>query len=297
MAERGSDDFIDLREVLSSFRTDLKNFDREHGAEPASTSKAATELANVPQSDRLTLGWSIAALLNEFGDQHMTAFIKSITQPMVALACGTCVRSMLEPCALSAWLLDPTVDAHARIERIFALKYEGLIQEQILIGATIDSGSNVATLEQSKVGIDNLEQTAISLGYKPVRNKKGERIGIGQKMPSTTAVIKQMLDEEALYRLLSAVAHGHSWAILNLGFRDTAEQLIGPRSGVALNILEIIVPINYIESLGLIAVQALARAHWNKCRYFGWDEARLEGIVKSTIDKLPRKPAPRWKFP
>jgi len=204
---------------------------------------------------------------------------------------------MLEPCALSAWLLDPEIDAHDRIGRIFALRYEGLIQEQKLIRATIGSGSNVATLEQSKVGIDNLEQTAISLGYKPVRNINGERIGIGQKMPKATDVIKLMLDDEALYKLLSAVAHGHSWAILNLSFRDTAGQLIGPHSGLPLNILEIIAPIHYIESLGLIAVQALARAHWNKCRYFGWDEARLEGIVKSTIDKLPRKPTPRWKFP
>ena len=115
MTERVPDDFADLREVLSSFRADLEKFNREYGNEPASTSKAATELANVPQSKWLTLGWDFAALLNEFGGQDMTAFVKSITHPMVALPCGTCVRSMLEPCALSAWLLEPVIDTHARI--------------------------------------------------------------------------------------------------------------------------------------------------------------------------------------
>ena len=32
-------------------------------------------------------------------------------------------------------------------------------------------------------------------------------------MPSATEVIKLMLDEEVMYRILSAVAHGHNWAI------------------------------------------------------------------------------------
>ena len=43
-------------------------------------------------------------------------------------------------------------------------------------------------------------------------------------MPSMTELIAQNLDQEAAYRLLSAMAHGHHWALIKLGFRETDEQ-------------------------------------------------------------------------
>src|SRR5262249_37909697 len=132
-----------------------------------------------------------------------------------------------------------------------------------------------------------LVQTAINLGYKPVF-RNGKLIGIGRRMPATTAVIKQMLDEEAVYKLLSATVHCHSWALCSLSLRDAGEQRIGARMGLPLTVWDIAPPVDYIKKFGLVAAQALARAHWYKCRYFGRDEARLAEIINSTIAKLPQ---------
>ena len=65
----------------------------------------------------------------------------------------------------------------------------------------------------------------------PIVNKKGKRLGIGQKMPSATEVVKLMLDEEEMYRLLSAVTHGHDWAIRGLGFSPVLEGDLRPAVG------------------------------------------------------------------
>ena len=43
--------------------------------------------------------------------------VKTITEPMEPIACWTCIRSMLEPCARAAWMLDPSIDADTRIKR------------------------------------------------------------------------------------------------------------------------------------------------------------------------------------
>ena len=66
---------------------------------------------------------------------------------------------------------------------------------------------NESTLEKIKKRTDEIEQIAIGLGFPCLRNSKGERYGIGQRMPSATEIIGLMFDEEGMYRLASAVAH------------------------------------------------------------------------------------------
>ena len=72
-------------------------------------------------------------------------------------------------------------------------------------------------MQSSEKRSDEVEQVALKLGYPPIVDKKGKRLGIGQK-PSATEVVKLMLDKEEMYRLLSAVTHGQGWAIRWIGF-------------------------------------------------------------------------------
>ena len=91
-------------------------------------------------------------------------------------------------------------------------------------------------------------------------------------MPSATEVISLMLDEEEMYRLLSAVTHGHDWAIRGLGFRPVPKSDLRPDvGGVPVTMFEKQVDVAKLALLGLIAAKAFARPVWDQCNYAGWD--------------------------
>ena len=219
MSELGPDYLPEMREALSRFCNEIRSFHADHGNDLTPGSPAVHEKAVSPRPESLVTAWSQSALLIESGGEHVTAFVKTITEPMELIACRTCVRSMLESCALASWLLDPRINARTRVGRVFALRYEGMKQELKFVRATGGSGEDLQSLEKRS---DEVEQVALKLGYPPIVNKKGKQLGIGQKMPSATEVVKLMLDEEEMYRLLSAVTHGHGWAIRGLGLQPCA---------------------------------------------------------------------------
>lgn len=136
---------------------------------------------------------------------------------------------------------------------------------------------------------------AVSLYYEPVVNSQYKRVGIGLRMPSATELIKLMLNEEESYRLLSAVAHGHSWAIRQLAFKakgDDGRDLSA--GGVPVSNFEKTVRVDYLAYLGLVAANAWAKPLWHQCLYFAWDKDRLTALLDSTFDKLHAAPGVRF---
>jgi hypothetical protein len=107
-----------------------------------------------------------------------------------------------------------------------------------------------------------------------------------------------MLNEEIAYRLLSAVAHGHSWSILRLGFAPAGSE-VGDVSigGVMAKQFKKTPNVNGILYLGSCAANALMRPIWYQCRYFGWDEKRLVALLESGFDKLNLAPEVRFWRP
>lgn len=292
MAELGPDYIATLRTTLSNFYDEVGRFTQDHDVGLVPGSQAATEQTASLCPDSLVTAWCLASQLIESGGEHVTAFVKTITEPMEPIACWTCVRSMLESCALAAWLLDPGIDDRTRVGRGFALRYEGL-EQQLKFGRA--AGFGASELESAKDHIDDVERDALSQGYPRLVDSKRRRTGIGQQMPSATEVIKLMLDEEAMYRLLSAVAHGHSWAITRFGFKTVADPAGGPSiGGVQVGVLKKTAYLNGMAFLGLGAAKAFSRPLWNQCRYFGWDEAWLTRIFDSVFDKLRATPAVRF---
>src|SRR5581483_5637345 len=70
--------------------------------------------------------------------------------------------------------------------------------------------------------LDKMDTDAQGLGFPRVLDKKQvKRIGVGQIAPSATEIIDLMLKDGKQYRLFSAVAHGHMWAIYQLGFMQS----------------------------------------------------------------------------
>ena len=295
MSELGPDHLLVMREALSRFCKKIKSFHADHGNDWVPGSPALNEKASSPRPESLITAWSKATMLIESGGDHITAFVKMITESVEVFACLTCIRSMLEPCALASWLLDPRIDAHTRVGRVFAHRYEGLEQQLKLIRADGQRKNYLQEIQGIKDRIDTVEQDALKIGYAPIVDKRGKRSGIGERMPSATEVIKLMLDEESMYRLFSAVTHGHDWALIGLGFSPVPEGDLSPDvGGVSVAMFEKTPNVKNLALFGLTMANAFAKPVWYKCNYAGWDKERLIGVLDSTFDELGAKSS--WRF-
>ena len=295
MSELVPDHLSVMRETLSRFCDEIRSFHADHGNDLAPGSPAVHEQAASPRPQSLDTAWSQSALLIELGSEHITAFVKTITEPVEVFACLTCIRSMLEPCALASWLLDPRIDAHTRVGRTFALRYEGLEQQLKLIRTDVESENYLQEIQGTKDRIDEIDHDALKIGFAPIVNKNGKRTGIGESMPSATGVIKLMLDEEFMYRLLSAVTHGHNWALMDLALTRAPEGGPSPDvGGGPVNMFEKTSRVDYLALFGLTMTSAFAKPVWHQCNYAGWDKERLIGVLDNTFNKLGAAPTERF---
>lgn len=179
-----------IRGALSDLYDGICGLNAERSRHQEPGSQAESEQADARWSQEIINACSIGTQLLESGGEHLTLFLKTITEPVEPIACWTCIRSMLEPCAFSAWLFEPQIDCAARAGRVFALRYEGMDQE-LKFGRIARQPQ--AVLDSISERIEATERKAIALGFRPLRNKKRERTGIGIVMPSATAVIGLML--------------------------------------------------------------------------------------------------------
>src|ERR1700731_3249610 len=129
------------------------------------------------------------------------------------------------------------------------------------------AGDYPSGLQKQQARIDAVEQIVLNLGYPKSVDKNKKRDGFVERMPTATKMIKMMLNDEMNYRLLSAVAHGHSWAIRGLGWSSFGPDVnVG---GVALTPFQKAVNADAIAIMGLCAAKPLLRPLWSHCRYFG----------------------------
>ena len=261
-------------------------------AEPVPGSLFAQELHDSAKPEPITTAVSIGGLALEFAVDHLHSYAKIITEPIETLSCFTCIRSMLETTAIGTWLLDPTITSFDRIARVFAVRFDA-IDQQLKVGKCIGiSSQQIQELEDRLAAIEN---EAIGMGYKQFRNRKNAIYAIGVKMPGATNMIRDVLNDEWMYRLLSAVAHGHHWAIIQLGFKDATAKA-GPLnvSGIALTPLDKKVCVDGIVLLGLHGMLAFSRLIWNKSRYNGLNLLQIEEIFEDVADTLKAKPSVRF---
>jgi hypothetical protein len=216
----------------------------------------------------------------EIAADQLTAFAKTISAPYETIAPWTCIRSLLEATALAAWLAEPDVDVGCRVKRSFAFRYEGLIQQVKFARATEDLDPQLAL---DRIGA--VTQVASGLGISPVQDKKGRQIGIGMVMPSVTTLIADVLDMEEVYRLLSAVAHGHFWATNQAGFTIAGEPHT-TKEGARLTPVTKAVNAEGVAYLAAAGAAAFARAAWYHCLYAGWPAQELADVLRRACDRV-----------
>ena len=281
-----------IREALTALYDGVVALRKTIVGDPLQGSPFAKELSASQHKELLVSAWSIAVTLIESGGEHMIAFVKTITEPMQPIACWTCIRSMLEPCARAAWLLDPAIDADMRIRRSFAIRFDGMEQRLKLARATNQPRNLREAIENRIVKV---EQDAVAMGYPKLRDKKDTRMGIGVKMPVATELVKDILDAETAYRILSAVSHGQEAAIRELSYTpvsgSSATSEIG---GARVTYFEKTVHPDLAAWQGLKAAGTFTIPVLRQFTYAGWETDPLRKLFDKIFNRLQAGPHIRF---
>jgi len=234
----------------------------------------------------LVTAYSQGTSLIEVAADHLIALTRTLTEPAQGIAPWTIARAVLETSALSCWLLDTKITSHLRVGRSLALRYEGFVQ-QTKFGQALALPIETANVN---VRIEEVEATAESIGFTRLRNGKGKRTGIGQVMPSVTEIIRDTLNEEAHYRLFSAMAHAHHWAFSQLSFKKAGEADFQENKVL---LMEKNLPIEAV--LWLCGNVARYFAQPTKCwsELYGWDLAQLNVILDDAFHEIGIRPDSR----
>lgn len=264
---------------------DLCQYFMEGRFQQAENSMAGLELRNPSHVEILQSAYTQGIVLIAAATDHASAFTRMLIEPVHSVAPWVAVRALLEASALASWLLDPNLDARTRIERSFALQYDGLAQQEKIVRLM----GRHAEVAKVIAKIDELERQAISLGYPEVKNKNQRRCGVGRRMPSLTDIIELTLREGILYRILSGAAHAHPPVIRQLGF-EVAERAIALNGQNATEdsgwVLEQSMTSEAVAFLCVRVAHLLARPIWYWCRLFGRDDLRLASILDNVSTSL-----------
>ena len=142
-------------------------------------------------------------------------------------------------------------------------------------------------ISEIKDRIEQLNTRAARLRTSTAKGRQKRRNMGPVKIPDATHAVATMLDEEVTYRILSAVAHGHSWAIQQLGF-EIADMPAGDLAGnriCAARIRKALTPI-VVAWLCSTAALAFCRPVWYVFNYEGWDTGALQKIFEESFDRL-----------
>lgn len=284
MKTRGPEYVADMRDALSGFFRDFRRIDPGPGTQPIVGSIAAEEWRDFPRPALLVDAHNLAGMLIDYSADHIDALAKAISESSGSFPACTSVRSMLEPCALATWIATPSIGAHERAKRVYALRYDA-IEEGKKFAKAVNPGAGPDLKSPERV--ETLERDAMRLGYQRVVDKHGKRIGIGCKKPEATKLVADMLGEEAKYRLLSAVAHGQHWALRHLGFEPTKS--VGERlrfGGVPVSAFEKTLHVNVVADLGLCALRSFARPVTCMLSYGGHDSGPFDRLLETTFEFL-----------
>jgi hypothetical protein len=248
---------------------------------PASDSIANQERRNFPNEELIKDVHYRGILSMEAAADHMMVFTDSISEPAKTIAPWTCVRGFLESCALAIWFLDPDINAMTRVGRCFAFRYSGFV-EQIKFLKVDKAYEEIDKVQQR---MRKVEKDAVSLGYSRLL-KNGDINGIAMHMPSITNLIGITLNREGEYRLLSGIAHGHHWAISQLGLHVITKENF---DGQEVKVLEKYLHPEVVVFASNIVITSFARVIWYLWRLYGWDLDEIEHFLDQTYEQLNYK--------
>lgn len=103
-------------------------------------------------------------------------------------------------------------------------------------------------------------------------------------MRGRTELAKTMLDAEADYRLFSASAHSHSWALTSIGYEPSDRKNLHVKH----------VEPTTLAYLCLRSIQYFARALWEQTYFFGWRSGPFSRLLEEVYDAIEIAPNRRF---
>jgi hypothetical protein len=130
--------------------------------------------------------------------------------------------------------------------------------------------------------LKKVEQIGLNLDVAKIKVIRGRKqVVFNLPMPPETEIISSMLDSEANYRLLSAMVHGHSWALQPLSFSK-----VGETREIFTNIqgksVEKHLDYSHVGSLCMISITSLSHAILMKFKLFGWNARPMAIAIDKT---------------
>src|ERR1043165_316327 len=155
------EDVINMLSAVHDLIDETAQIYNQYNNEPASTSLASQEQSSFPNPGLVADVHSRGMLSIESAADHLMVFADSLAEPVKTVAPWTCVRGLLESCALAAWFLDPSVDARTRVGRCFAFRYAGFVQQFKYFQVE----KRQSEIDKAQKRMIKVEQDALSLGY------------------------------------------------------------------------------------------------------------------------------------
>jgi len=265
--------------TIPRFHDLIGAFFNEHLGKAFPDAPAQLEIASYSDPEIMRTAYSQGGMLVDVALDHLMGLSKTLTEPVEVFTPWVCVRAVFESSALAAWFLEPGITGAERAKRSFAFRFEGLTQQLKFLQAWKTKSADIEGLKRQ---IEELEETAFRLGMDRLRDRKGKRMGIGMPMPSVTELITSVFHDEPSYRLQSAMAHGHHWALQQLGYR-VHENDDGKSDYVMLT--------KHISAaaaghLCTRAVRAFAKPAWYRSCRNGWDAQRIREILELAYNDM-----------
>ena len=292
------DEIIGKIEALKHLHSQTSVYINANKAQPNETSAANQELTTFARPESVLTAISQIMLCVEVSADHLISFTKSVTEPALTIAPWAIARSMLESCSLGIWISTNKINARSRVSRSLAFRYDGL-KEQIKLLRLIEQPDKI---DKAELRLRQIEETAVTLGYKPIVDRNGRTRGICEEMPSATKLVGNTLAQEVLYRLCSAIVHGQTWALKELSFKVIDGPVVRVEdelweSPKGTRFLEKHISLEMVDLLCRVICADFSRFVWNTSRYFGWDLIRLNEILESTYQQLGVNTASMfWRF-
>jgi len=255
--------------------------------EPAPNSQASIEERQFPEPELVRDVYYRAYQSIEAAADHLVGFSSLLAAPAKTFAPFTCVRGLLESCAIAAWFLDPTVDVRTRVGRCYAFRYTGFVEQM----KRAQAKNSKAELDSAKKRMTEVATKAQSLGYPIKRKDDGTISGIGEGWSGITNLIELTIQKGVAYRFLSAIAHGHHWATYTSSYRLVE---VSNSKGITEKRLEKYVNSDLMYDLGNVAVTSMARVWWYFWKAYGWNSNELAAVLERTYADLKYKPELRF---
>ena len=270
MVSAGTNELDALCSALVNIVENLGKKMDEYRDEPATGSIAARELAALSDPTPLKTAFSQGVQRLVAAGDHCFALERVLRPSAQSHAPWSIARGVLEASSVAKWLLDPSLDIDTRLSRSMSLRLSSLREQKKFAGEGLDGRPEmVKSFDQISSHTDERIQHVVSqanqLGIPEKRDAKKRLLGFGEGLPNKINLAQQVFGDAWVYRILSGVAHGESWATLVLTMRR-----VGERNAVTQHLTP-----EAVRFLVIRCIDWFAHAVWVYFALNGWDMQKL----------------------